>query len=170
MAPNDELVMRTLLEIKEDIGGLSSDVKGIKDSLVKNESDHEAAQGQIRRMESVVSLIPGHLQAVKDMESRMDDRIGKIEADVKSIKDTDIPAIKDQLVVGKWLSTKRNKFFALIGIGLLGAAGNAAAGLIKDSVKVTIVHPPVTTTHNHIATLPKSATPSADPTDFDTTP
>lgn len=145
MAQNDDLVMRTLLEIKEDIGGLSSDVKSVKESvkesLVKNDDDHAAVKTQIQKMESTVALIPGHIQSVKDMEVRLDERIGKIEADVKTIKETDLPAIKDQLVIGKWLASGRNKVLALVGVGLLGAAGNAAAGLIKDNVKVSIVHP-----------------------------
>lgn len=138
---NDDLVMKTLLEIKEDIGGLSSDMQSVKGSLSKNSADHETVQGQIRKMESTVNLIPGHIQSVKDMEIRLDDRIGKIEADVRSIKEIELPSIKDQMVVQKWFASKWNKIFALIGVGLLGAAGSYAGGLIKDNVKVTITHP-----------------------------
>jgi len=141
MAQNDELIITTLLEIKEDIGGLSADVKGIKVSLDKNDDDHTAFQDQTRRMESSIESIQGQIVVVKDLESRLNKRIDGISGDVKAIKEMDLPAIKDQLVVGKWLASGRNKVLALIGVGLLGAAGNALAGLIRESVKISIVRP-----------------------------
>lgn len=172
MAQNDDLVIKTLLEIKEDIGGLSSDMKSVKGSLEKNESDHEAAQTQIRKMEATVGLIPGHLKAVKDMETRLDERIGKIEIDVRALRDVEIPQLKDQLVVQKWLSSNRNKAITLVGVGLLGAAGNAAAGLVKDNVSVTLVRPeaPASVTPavpspmRDAVSSPKDATPDVDVT------
>lgn len=173
MAQNDELVIKTLLEIKEDLGGLSSDVRGIKDSLVKNDHDHASVKDQIHHMEATVGLIPGHIQYVKDMEVRLDDRIGKIETDVRAMRDVEIPHLKDQLVVQKWLSSNRNKAITLIGVGLLGAAGNAAAGLIKDNVKVSIVRPEASAPIVPMAPLPHPVTVTEHDVvdlDVDTTP
>lgn len=168
MAQNDELIIKTLMEIKGDIGGLSSDVQGIKDSLAKNDNNIASMRDHIRKMGSLVNMIPGHIQYVKDTEVRLNERIWKIETDVKTIKDTDLPALKDQLVIQKWLSSNRNKIIALVGVGLLGAAGSIAAGLIKDTVKVSIAHPEASAsrvpavTRQPVVELPDAVSMSTD--------
>lgn len=164
MPHQDDLVIKTLFEIKEDLGGLSSDVKSVKESMVRNDSNQELVQTQIHKMEAVFGIIPGHIQAVRDMEIRIDGRIGKIEIDVKAMRETEIPQIKEQLVVGKWLASGRNKAFALIGVGLLGAAGSAVAGLVRDNINVTFHQPSAkpATTGQPVVGLPDAVSMSTD--------
>jgi hypothetical protein len=164
-------MLQTVMEIKEDLGGLTSDVRSVKESLDHNEHVQKRVNDDIRKMESTVAMIPGYIQSAKDMEYRLDIRMGKIENDVKAMRETEIPQLKDQLVVQRWLSSKRNKISALIGVGLLGAAGNAAAGLIKDNVRVTIMpqeaHPQVHTVNDPIDTMSRFVPPLSDAVDLD---
>lgn len=157
---NDDLVMSTLMEIKEDIGGMHSDLRQIHSNMADNIRDHQAMNSHIDQWSTTMSLIPKSLDALKEIENRLEarvsrvevdlaskfnkmdgdlsNRIGRLEMDVKGLREVDFPQLREQMVIHKWLASGRNKFLALLGVAVLGAAGNAVAGLVKDNVKITV--------------------------------
>jgi len=158
---NDELVLSTLLDIREDLGGIQANMRQLHDGMSKNDKDHSAIGAEVDKLASIISVIPGSLdKGMREIESRLDakilrvesdvgnkfnrmeqdlgSRIGRLETDARGMRETDLPNLREQMVIHKWLSSGRNKVLVLIGVAILGAAGNALAGLIKDNVKVTV--------------------------------
>jgi hypothetical protein len=144
----DELILATLMSIKESAGGTHAEIRQIKDALEGNSQEHKDIQEQIRAFSDLAAKIPGYVQGVRDLEVKLDGRVNRLESDiggrlenleseVKGIREVDIPQFRESMAVQRWFASNRNKFLALLGVGILGAGGNALAGLVKENVKVT---------------------------------
>ena len=142
--PTDDLILATLMEIKQDMGGMQSDIRQIKENLASGNDDRKALRDQIDKMAEKTGQLPTQ-QTVNEMEVRLDGRIEKLEGDVSGVKTDvqnlklkDLAEIREQLVIHKWLSSNRNKIIAgFVAMGL-GAGGSVAMDAIKDAFKVTI--------------------------------
>ena len=146
-ATTDEhnVLLSTVLEIKESLGGISSDLRQVKDEQSKTTKLYESLESRVDQVVQVASTLPKHIQDTKEMEGRLGGRLDKLEGDVRGIQMTELPTIREQLVLTKWFGSTRNKIIGLFFVAALGAIGNAAAGYFRDNVRVSLKAPAPTT-------------------------
>ena len=129
--PEDKWLFDTLMEIKEDVGGLKSikvDVADLKTDVgglvqtVSNIRTEMAAANIIRQAQQT------ELQSINS-------RVDNLDAKVNTILTTELPQVRQQLAVKQWFSSNRNKVLAAMGAAVLGIGANAAGSAIADKWK-----------------------------------